>query len=235
MVTQELVDALAAEFQKGKKRIEVEDTLMSQGFEKRDIYDAITHIQRTAIQQLPGVAFITQSIARLDEKTAKLPMSAILGILGALAFFVFLIAFVLYSIFDPMGTKTIGRDKQRVVDYTQMHNALNKYFTEKNSYPTTLDKLVPAYLTAVPVDPKTKKLYDYKILDDRVNYELCIQFETQSIQCVSSSNASIIPSVDSASLTLPMDTISPVNDTYTATPPAQISPAVNGVSTYRAF
>jgi len=61
-----------------------------------------------------------------------------------------------------------ARDAKRLQDVQALVTALNVYYSENKVYPTALSGLVPAQISAVPVDPSnspsTPKAYDYAAL-----------------------------------------------------------------------
>lgn len=57
-----------------------------------------------------------------------------------------------------------ARDSQRKADLQTIKNALEGYYNDNNSYPTTLEVLTQGaapYIKTLPTDPKTKTLYIY--------------------------------------------------------------------------
>lgn len=46
-----------------------------------------------------------------------------------------------------------SRDNQRIVHIQELQKALELYFSDNNSYPTSLDALVPNYISSLPQDP----------------------------------------------------------------------------------
>jgi len=54
-----------------------------------------------------------------------------------------------------------GRDAKRKSDIDDIRGVSTSYYLEKNSYPKTLDQLVPKYLKSIPLDPRTQQSYTY--------------------------------------------------------------------------
>lgn len=77
------------------------------------------------------------------------------------------------------------RDNQRKSDLSKITAALEAYMVVNNSYPTSLDNLVPDDLSAVPKDPKTDVAYEYTQKKNGQDYELCAEFESGGRKCVS--------------------------------------------------
>lgn len=57
-----------------------------------------------------------------------------------------------------------ARDSQRKADMRTIKTALESYYNDNNSYPTSLQVLTEGttpYLKSLPTDPKTKQMYVY--------------------------------------------------------------------------
>ncbi|MBA3679451.1 type II secretion system protein GspG [Candidatus Saccharibacteria bacterium] len=57
-----------------------------------------------------------------------------------------------------------ARDSQRKADLRSIKTALESYYNDQNSYPTTLEVLTQGaapYIKTLPTDPKTKAAYIY--------------------------------------------------------------------------
>lgn len=66
---------------------------------------------------------------------------AIIGILSTLA------------IVSLQNARKSARDAKRVADVKQLQNAIELYYSDENSYPSSLDNLVPNYMTILPQAP----------------------------------------------------------------------------------
>jgi hypothetical protein len=195
MVTQELIDNIARRFRQGQTKEEIKQSLVEEGWEDIDVDEAISHIQKTALSQLPFIAAYTKFMTELDAKTANLSMPMVLAVCGFFAIIVLLVAVALYNLLDPFNVRPAERDTQRQQALTKLQTAVQKYYKDKHMYPSSLEQLAPTYIQPVPKDPKTGKDYSYKTLDKQMNYDLCITFEVQAEQCVSSATSSSIPVV----------------------------------------
>jgi|GEM_PF-1561914 len=195
MVTQELIDNISRRFRQGQTKEEIKQSLVDEGWEDIDVDEAIRHIQKAALAQIPFVAKYMEFMANLDKKTAELPPRMVLAVCGVSAIFVLIVAVILYNIIDPFNTRAGFRDTQREQALTQLQEGIQNYFADKQTYPKQLSELSPKYVATVPKDPKSQGDYAYTPLDSQLNYELCITFETQSAQCVSSTTSSAIPTV----------------------------------------
>ncbi len=189
MITQELVEEVASRFQQGERRESIMESLQSLGWTETDINEAISYIQRTALLEIPVVSSITKTLQTLDAKTSQLPTKTIVGFFAGIGLLLLTIALVLFYSFDPIGFRAAPRDKQREDAFNKISAAINKYYSDKNSYPSSLKLLTPGYLPEIPTDPKTGKEYPYRILG-KGDYELCIYFETQNFRCISSADPS---------------------------------------------
>ena len=64
------------------------------------------------------------------------------------------------------------QDQQRKMDLATINSALKSYFLENKKAPETLKELVPKSLTALPLDPKSKKEYNYSPTADRKGWRV---------------------------------------------------------------
>lgn len=193
MVTPELIEAIKEKYQEGANRQRIIDELGELGWQETDVDAAIRQIQHEALQKLPIIFHVNQFIAQLDAKTSKLSLPVVLGICGGMALAVVIIALFLYNTLDPLGSKTAARDNQRESAMNTLHNAIDAFYKKNARYPAVLSDLVPVFLPALPTDPRTGQPYEYTVRDNDENYQLCVQFETLSVQCVSSATDSTIP------------------------------------------
>ena len=184
MVTDELVAIIQEKFKKGQRRNEIKEDLMYEGYPEEDIDDTISHIQHTALKQLPLISSIYQLIDDFESKpnltTPK--MTAVLMI--ACVAVLLLLAGGLYVLFDPLGTRSAARDAQRAEDSVTLQKAIDAYYKKNYQYPNSLNNLVPEFLPTVPHDPQSGTSYSYKAIDGSTNYQLCIAYEVQIPQCV---------------------------------------------------
>lgn len=77
-------------------------------------------------------------------------------------------------------------DTQRKSDVNLLRNAVASYYAENKGshFPSSLDELVPTYISSVPVDPKTNKQYNYSI-DPQINkITVCAQLELEARYCL---------------------------------------------------
>ncbi len=57
------------------------------------------------------------------------------------------------AIVSLQNTRARSRDAKRIADVRQLQNAIELYHSDKNSYPSSLDNLVPNYMTMLPQAP----------------------------------------------------------------------------------
>lgn len=214
MVNQELIDNIKGRFQQGEHATEIREALINEGWSEGDISAAFAHIRQEALLQIPIYARFHNWMSSLDKKTAELPTRTMVQIfIGIGLLFIGGVA-ALYYFLDPLGIRMAERDQKREQSAIELRLALEKYHKENNAtYPSSVKQLVPKYIATEPLDPKTKKVYDYKTISDTKHYEFCIQFEMQVIRCISSDNSSSIP-------------IAPEQETVT--PAATVQFAING-------
>ncbi|PIW91096.1 MAG: hypothetical protein COZ91_02275 [Candidatus Nealsonbacteria bacterium CG_4_8_14_3_um_filter_39_7] len=63
--------------------------------------------------------------------------------------------------------------------------ALELYQMDNNSYPSSLDELSSSGIySSTIIDSKTKKHYQYKVLKEGSDYEICAEMETKEKKCL---------------------------------------------------
>jgi hypothetical protein len=188
MAGQDLVDSIKQRLAVGETQESVRQSLLSKGWQTADIDAAFAVIPPTPIQSSTDVKLPFSSFwSTWDAKTSNLPAAIIMVIFGFFAFIVLFLAILFYNYLDPLGSRSGARDVTREALVKQVQTALQRYYDAQGKYPTTLNELVPIYLTSAPLDPRTKEPLSYKIRDDKINYELCMEFEMKASSCVSSS------------------------------------------------
>lgn len=201
MVTEELIATIEDKYRQGIRRKEIREQLYNQGWPEEDIDAALTKVQHDAYKKLPIISSIYQLIDHFEAKksltTPQMTVVLMAGCVGLLL----LIAVGLYFILDPLDTRSIGRDKQRETDVAKLRTAITAYYKENDTYPRTLQVLVPDFLQAVPQDPQSGAPYNYTSLDGASNFELCVSFEIQPVQCIHAEPInSVIPIIPTATL-----------------------------------
>jgi len=109
------------------------------------------------------------------EKIAFI-VPAILGIL-IIPTTLFLIVF-----FSLGLAKKKARDSVRQINISQIRVGIEIYRNEHNNYPASLDELSPKYLLTLPVDPLTKKPYQYQLKENGKGYKICTWLESTKTQ-----------------------------------------------------
>ena len=66
------------------------------------------------------------------------------------------------------------QDQQRKMDVATINSALKSYFLENKEAPEALKELVPKPLSVLPLDPKSKKEYNYSPTQDRKGWQVWI-------------------------------------------------------------
>jgi hypothetical protein len=77
-------------------------------------------------------------------------------------------------------------DATRIIDASEIQQALVKYHQKKSVYPQTLSQLVPAYLPAVPADPASREPFGYASTDGGKDYALIIDYDNLGVQALTS-------------------------------------------------
>ena len=90
------------------------------------------------------------------------------------------------------GSKGKSRDARRISDVNQIQLALEQYFDRCGNYPTALDTTLSngcptdikfsSYISVIPKDPSTDKIYDYTVnhVTTPTNYILHAKLETSN-------------------------------------------------------
>ncbi len=194
MVSPDLIAAIEERFRAGKRSADIRESLQKEGWNGEDIDQAIRTIQHNALKQLPVVSLVYKYSDVLEQRTANAsPKFIAISIIGAFLI-VGILSVALYMVFDPLNTQGTKRDVIRETDFVKLRSAIQSYYQAKKEYPSSLSKLVPAYLPAVPLDPRTGSEYRYTYQAKNA-FELCVTFETKTAQCLSTGNDanSIIP------------------------------------------
>jgi hypothetical protein len=199
MINDELIENIKGRFLQGEKAEEIREALLNEGWSAGDIDAAFAHIRHDALMQIPLYAKFHHWMESVDQKTAQLPTRTMVQIFIGIGLIFIGGVVALYFFLDPLGIQTSQRDKQREDYAIALRESLDNYYKDKHLYPTNITQLVPKYLSAVPLDPKTHKPYSYKPLENNVHYEFCIEFEMQPIRCASSDSSSEIPNADQSS------------------------------------
>ncbi len=87
-----------------------------------------------------------------------------------------------------------ARDARRLADAKQLQTAFEAYANDNSAYPasasggenvSTLSELTPAYITALPKDPKNSgnNIYYYNTSSDRQSYSIRLRLEKNSGYC----------------------------------------------------
>ena len=79
-----------------------------------------------------------------------------------------------FIIDSPAVARAKAYDRTRIDNLQNISFGINDYYLNNNKLPDTL-----AELSVNTIDPKTEKLYTYKIISDK-EYELCAVFETSN-------------------------------------------------------
>lgn len=184
MDNQELVAAIKEGFQEGKRREEIHAELLQKGWKEKDIDLAIYHIQREALKVVPGFShfFAWYDDPKTKEKLTT-PKATVL-IMAACFGILIVLALIFNYFFDPFNSRATQRDKQREADLVIMREGINQYYTQHHLYPSSLADLQPGLIAHMPTDPSSGKAYAYTPEDNGNNYQLCIEFEVETPQCI---------------------------------------------------
>ncbi len=83
---------------------------------------------------------------------------------------------------SPAEARARNHDTQVLNSFTQIDSALGSYYTQTGKLPATLAQIneQAPYINQITLqDPQSKKMYDYKVLDE-TTYQLCADFQTDN-------------------------------------------------------
>lgn len=112
------------------------------------------------------------------------------GILGILLFAGMISIPILLINSSMKNAKVKAQDAARQADISQLRISLETYAIDHDDkYPETLNQLLgeeggDEILSSIPVDPKTKLPYEYKLLDNGNDYELCAKLDAGRRKCL---------------------------------------------------
>lgn len=112
-------------------------------------------------------------------------------ILGIILFVVIIFSGLLNKTTKLDSYKNEMNDSFRQQDINIIKIQLLYFFGDNFRYPTTLDELVPKYLSEIPVDPVTKEPYKYKVLREGKDFEICGDYDSSEFENCQSSNTNI--------------------------------------------
>ena len=113
-------------------------------------------------------------------KTARKTMSPRLLMAIGLSVLVLAVIITAVTLLDSPAQERLRRlDERRMSDLREIANAIDVYWTEQGSLPSTLDDLADdrGYFAEL-VDPETGASYEYRVVDSD-SYELCATFVTE--------------------------------------------------------
>ena len=108
MVNEELVSIVQeVYYQQKKTRAEVKKVLLDHGWKEEDIKEeeidkAIIYIRNQALRKLPIISAIYKFFDQLENKYQHMSTRAIIIVLVVAVFWLFLVAFAVYLIYDPL-------------------------------------------------------------------------------------------------------------------------------------
>jgi hypothetical protein len=108
MINEELLTVVnEIYYQQKKTRADVKKVLLSKDWKEEDIKDedidrAIIHIRNQALRKLPIVSLIYKFFDQLENKYEHLSTRAVVIVLVVAVCWLFLVAFAVYLIYDPL-------------------------------------------------------------------------------------------------------------------------------------
>jgi hypothetical protein len=126
MITQELIDLLIEKYKAGESKQHIIDSLIEKGYEEKDINEAVRHIQKSTVAQMPVVSTVVDAISRINSAIAN-PKSAKsgIGILGIILLGMVVACIYLYRIFSPGQVVPVGQSSQLETAVPVVSGAIN--------------------------------------------------------------------------------------------------------------
>lgn len=90
-----------------------------------------------------------------------------------------------YGIGGGLAHIANGVNRVRTRNVRSIGVALMQYNEKNNTYPRSLDELVPAYISKIPVDPITNRPYEYAISTNAKDYVIKADFNNFAPGCYS--------------------------------------------------
>lgn len=109
MISEELLTTVnEVYYQQKKSKEDVKKALLAKGWKEEDIKEedidkAITDIRNQALRKLPVISSIYKFFDSLETKYQHLSTKAVVIILVVAVFWLFLVAFAVYLIYDPIS------------------------------------------------------------------------------------------------------------------------------------
>lgn len=188
MINEDLLVEIQSRYQRGHKSAEIKRDLIKIGWSEKEVDDAISYLHRLALKQVPIISSVLNLWEGFELKVANISPRMAVVVLASIAVVIALLGVGMYVLLDPLNIKSGNRDEQRNAALTQIQSALDNYFSQRQSYPTSLSELSPEYLQSIPKDPRTREEYEYRLSNG--NYELCVKFEIKPVECFSGSSRS---------------------------------------------
>ncbi len=201
MANPQLLEYIKQQMQLGVPKEQIKSACTSSGWQMKDIDEAISFALREVTPPVMQVSKKSFSIGKI--------IGIILGIPTVL---------LILMIFAPIQSAPSkeSRDSKRGAYVKSLQLNILLYADEhQGKYPASLDELYTSTLPdrskidpvtkeriygatldmgAMPLDPTTKKPYEYQQLDNGKNFKLCVQFESlKEKSCVSDGEKLIEP------------------------------------------
>ncbi len=184
MAPQELINLVLQRFELGEKDTKIKESLLGDGWHEDEIDEAISKVKKTFLpQESPEQETIQKSHLSFKEVLSDISPRGKYILLAGLVFFA-IISFSVWNLILFPGTNPEQRDLERSKVRSSLTNALNNYFNQNDyTYPNSLEELVPENIDTLPLDPKTRRPYDYTVSENG-NYKLCINYELKKVECI---------------------------------------------------
>lgn len=124
-------------------------------------------------ESTPEVEVIAQTEQNKKSFFKRIPL-AVKIILGIIAVFIITISILLFISYQqgsednyiPPEIEEMADQDQAEEDLNQLSSAVEAYYAQNLTYPSSLDELVPDFIDKLPIDPKAKKYYLYETEGD---------------------------------------------------------------------
>lgn len=198
MVNQALLDFVSGEVAKGTPLPEIRSMLAQKGWQTVDIDSAFNQFgygqppQASTSQALPQ--------GQTPQKNSSKKTCLIVGIVGCVGCLGLIAVIGIFSsalilAINPAAMVKKAKMVSQRNTMSSTRNALLRYYVEKTSYPSSLDRLVPDFMAEIPRDEFTQEPLLYSLATGKSDFSLCGYFADgkKDQVCIDSKTEEIAP------------------------------------------
>lgn len=175
MSTPELINYIQAQLQNGQSQEQIQQTLVSNGWQITDVQNAFAEIFASPVSNVGK----NKKIKWIVISIVSFIIILIIGVIMLLSFFV------------NTGIKTTDKKSMTMKQVSEMktiQNSVELYYGKNKKYPKNLSDISSAEIQtstgALPKDSISKQPYYYELSSDGKNYKICPPDEPASKDCI---------------------------------------------------